>query len=47
MMFAINATLRILLMALIRIWQDATMVTSVLDWVLAEFIRLYHKRQRK
>jgi hypothetical protein len=22
--------------------QDATMVTSVLDWVLAEFIRLYH-----
>lgn len=22
--------------------QDATLVTSVLDWVLAEFIRLYH-----
>ena len=22
--------------------QDATMVASVLDWVLAEFIRLYH-----
>ncbi len=23
--------------------QDATLVTSVLDWVLAEFVRLYHK----
>jgi hypothetical protein len=23
--------------------QDATLVSSVLDWVLAEFIRLYHK----